>query len=202
MRQEITRMKDTDFCGSCCIFYLFLVIMFDIIPQKVASMPYIKLYGKECHSLSYTFWVLSELNWKELGGKGENLVFGKHFVNVSVLPKQTDSFHAQTQSYGVGQAEGINAVSIWISGSFLVLFTIILLEQWASPVQFGSQSLPAGRETRPLRCGEKSVGDKLECAKNSNVNAQETATFIMLPVKVFKLAFLPLNSQLLEACHC
>lgn len=48
------------------------------------------------------------------GGWGwvENLVLGKHFVNVSVLPKQTDSFHAQTQSYGVGQAEGINAVSI------------------------------------------------------------------------------------------
>lgn len=45
-----------------------------------------------------------------LGGK--NLGFGKHFVNVSVLPKQTDNFHAQTQSYGVGQAEGINAVSI------------------------------------------------------------------------------------------
>lgn len=43
---------------------------------------------------------------------GEKLVFGKHFVNVSVLPKQTDSFRAQTQSYGVGQAEGINAVNI------------------------------------------------------------------------------------------
>lgn len=71
MRQEINRIKDTAIYGSCCIFYLFLVIMFDITPQKVVSMSSIKLYGKEYYSLSYTFCVLSEVNWKELvGGKG------------------------------------------------------------------------------------------------------------------------------------
>lgn len=69
-------------------------------------------------------------------------------------------------------------------------------------MQFGSQSLPAERETGPLRCGEKRVGDKLECAENTDVNAQETITFIMLPVKVFKWHFFPLNSQLLEVCDC
>lgn len=79
-------------------------------------------------------------------------------------------------------------------GFFLVLFAIILLAQWTSLAQSGSQSLPAGSETTPLRCGEKRVGDKLECAKNINVNAQETITFTMLPVKVFKSAFFPLNS--------
>jgi len=60
------------------------------------------------------------------------------------------SFCAQTESYGVGQAEWINAVSILISGVFLVLFALILLAKWTTLVQFGSQSLPAEKETRPL----------------------------------------------------
>lgn len=44
------------------VFYLFLVIMFDIIPQKVVSMPCIKFYAKEYHSPFYTLCIPSELN--------------------------------------------------------------------------------------------------------------------------------------------
>lgn len=84
----------------------------------------------------------------------------------------------------------------------MVLFAVILVGKWTALVQFGSQFLPAEKETRPLRCGEKSVGDKLEYGRNTNVNAQEKMAFIMLAVKLFKLEFFPLKSQLLEAGDC
>lgn len=84
----------------------------------------------------------------------------------------------------------------------MALFAIILLAKWTTLVQFGSQFLPAEKETGLLRCGEKRVGDKLECGRNINVNAQEKIAFVMLAVKVFKLEFFPLKSQLLEASDC
>lgn len=84
----------------------------------------------------------------------------------------------------------------------LVLFALILLAKWTTLVQFGSQSLPDEKETGPLRCGEKRVGDKLVCGRNINVNAQEKIAFIMLAVEVFKLEFFPFKSQLLEASDC
>lgn len=81
---------------------------------------------------------------------------------------------------------------------FLVLFAIILLAKWTTLVQLGSQSLPAEKKFGPLRCGEKCVGDNLECGRNIDVNAQEKIAFVMWAVKVFKLEFFLLKSQLLE----
>lgn len=69
-------------------------------------------------------------------------------------------------------------------------------------VQFGSQSLPAGEQTGLLRCGEKRVGDELQCGRDISVKAQEKIVYIMLAVKVLKLQFLPLKPQLLKASDC
>lgn len=115
-----------------------------------------------------------------------------------MLPKQADSFCAQTEGYGVGQAEGINAVSIWISSGVLVLFAIILLTKWPTLVQFGSLYHPTEKETRPLTCGEKHMGDKPECGRNITVSTLEKIPFITLGVIQIEF-FFPFTSQLLEA---
>lgn len=103
-RNEQRKRYSFIYVAPLYFLHLFLVIIFHVIPQKVMKMSCIN--SLDLLSVCSCRAKLKRAGW------GEPFGICKHFLNASVLPKQTHSFCAQTESYGVGQAEGINAVSI------------------------------------------------------------------------------------------